>query len=100
MLVGKMIIFKSAFVFSFITIHMVMTVSMVPSFATVLDVSDSIRPPGSPVGAPKGLPQIVMEYNNKEYDGALRTYMFEHGDVDPNVQTNLQGPGPNLTYTS
>ena len=38
-----------------------------------------------------------MEYNNKEYDGVLRTYVFEHVDVDPNVQTTPQGPGPNIT---
>ncbi len=40
-----------------------------------------------------------MEYDGKEYSGALRSYTFESGDIDSNVPTtpHPQGPGAYLT---
>ncbi len=82
---------------SFIAIQMVMAASIPPAFVIAFDIGDPIHPPRYPAGAFESPPQIVMEYNDKEYDGVLRTYVFEHGDVGPNVQTSPQGTGPNVT---
>ncbi|MGH9983025.1 MAG: hypothetical protein ACRD8W_03615 [Nitrososphaeraceae archaeon] len=97
MIVSKRIILTAISILSFVAVHMVMVVSIVPAFVIAFDIGDPIHPPRYPVGAFESPPQIVMEYNNKEYDGVLRTYVFEHGDVDPNVQTSPPGPGPNIT---
>lgn len=91
------IIFTAVLILMIMPVFLVNATMIVPSFATTLDMGDPIHPPRYPVGALENPPQIVMEYNEREFYGVLRSYVFEHGDVDPNVQTTSRGPGSNLT---
>lgn len=80
-----------------VVLFLVNTAMSVPGFATTFDFGDPLQPSRYPVGALEDPPQIVMEYNDTAFNGVLRSYVFEHGDVGPNVRTTPQGPGPNLT---
>jgi hypothetical protein len=59
----------------------------------------STNPARHPIGTFEEPPRILMVYNDKEYNGELRSYTFESGDVNSNVPTtpHPRGPGANLT---
>lgn len=85
-----------AFIAAYLASH---TAINAPGFVLAIEIGGPITttPPRHPIGAFESPPKILMEYNGKEYNGALRSYTFKSGDVNTNVPTSPKGPGSNLT---